>query len=205
MSKFACAAALAALGLSVAAVPAGAVSIIGATQVHVTSADATYLQIAELLAFDIDGDNVAFAGLGGSVAAANQYDATTQPSNAIDGLFPRSYADSPGIYHSAGTPMDFLNVFFAAPANLSSLTIYGRTDCCAFRDLYDVTIRNAGNQILYSGQLDARTTGSATVTFDRAAAIPEPATWALLLAGFGGAGALLRRYRSPAKKTVAAV
>jgi hypothetical protein len=37
---------------------------------------------------------------------------------------------------------------------------------------------------------------SGVITFAPLAAVPEPAAWALMIAGFGGTGALLRRRRS---------
>ena len=180
-------------------VTAQAATVVGATQVHVTSGD-TYLQIAELLAYDFGGVDVAYAGEYATVSALNQYSETSQPINAIDGVYPRGYDSNPGIYHSAGTAGDFLNVFFYAPANLSSLTIYGRTDCCAERDLYNVTIFNAAHELLYSGSLDATTQGFATVNFDRpqGAAVPEPSLWATLVLGFATVGAALRRRRPQA-------
>lgn len=193
MYKLALAPRLAAFGLLLVPGAATAATVIGASQVHVTSTNGDYLQIAELLAFDFGGMNVAYAGNMGTVSALNQYSAESQPSNAIDGVYPRSYYQTPGIYHSAGTAFDFLDVFFGAPTTLSSLTIYGRTDCCTERDIYDVSILNARNETLYSGVLDASQNGSATVTFDRPFAVPEPATWLIMLAGFGAVGAVLRR------------
>jgi len=193
MHQLALASRLAALGLLLAPGAAAAATLVGASQVHVTSTDATYLQIAELLAFDFGGTNVAYAGNMGTVAALNQYSAESEPSNAIDGLYPRSYYDAPGIYHSMGTSLDYLNVFFGAPTNLASLTIYGRTDCCTSRDIFNVSILNARDEILYSGVLDARANGSATITFDQPVSVPEPATWLMMLAGFGAVGAVLRR------------
>ena len=94
--------------------------------------------------------------------------------------------------------MEFLNIRLMNPTTLKRLTIYGRADCCQPRDLYNVTIFGAGNETLYTGQLDARTNGFATVNFDApgTAAVPEPATWAMLLMGLGATGALLRRRRT---------
>ncbi|WP_296600855.1 FxDxF family PEP-CTERM protein [Phenylobacterium sp.] len=37
---------------------------------------------------------------------------------------------------------------------------------------------------------------SGTATFDAAAPVPEPAAWALMIMGFGGTGALMRRRRA---------
>lgn len=46
----------------------------------------------------------------------------------------------------------------------------------------------------------ARTTGSTTYNFEASAggAVPEPATWAFMILGFGGIGATLRRQRTAA-------
>jgi hypothetical protein len=116
--------------------------------------------------------------------------------NAIDGVFPRSYYDIPGIFHSLGAGAgEFLNVSFAAPTSLNSLTVYGRADGFQNRDFFNFTVFGANNAVLASGTLDARATGSATVNF---AVVPEPAVWTMMIAGFGGVGAMLRRRRSPA-------
>ena len=175
---------------------ATAATVIGADQIQITSAVNSYLQVAEVVALDFGGVDVAFTGNGGSVSAPDQYDSTTQPSNAIDGATPlaRSYSDNPGIYHSEFSSGGLLDVFFA-PATLSSLSIYGRTDCCSERDVYNVTIFNAAGQSLYSGVLNANNelhVGS--VSFDNpGVAVPEPAAWALMILGFGLTGATLRR------------
>jgi hypothetical protein len=96
------------------------------------------------------------------------------------------------MYHSAGSDStQFLSVTFAVPTTLQSLTIFGRTDCCSERDIFNVTIFN-GAKALYSGQLDARGK-SATVTFDAPSAVPEPASWAMKITGFGLVGAAARR------------
>jgi hypothetical protein len=181
---------------------ASAATVVDATEVHITSAANDYLQVAELVAMDFGGVDVAYvgAGHGGAVFAPDQYSSTSQPGNAIDGALPlaRSYYADPGIYHSEFSSGGYLNVFFA-PTTLSSLSIYGRTDCCSQRDVYNITILNAGGQSLYTGVFDA--TGSnhmASVIFDRPTGfVPEPAGWALMLLGFGGVGAGLRRARRP--------
>jgi len=54
-----------------------------------------------------------------------------------------------------------------------------------------------GPQVLtVAGTGGAEAVFSGTATFERAALVPEPSAWALMIVGFGGTGALLRRRRS---------
>ncbi len=180
---------------ALSAVPAAAVSVVGATRVVVTNALPDWLQVAELQAFDFGANNVALAGIASASSVYQNGPAT--PDKANDGSTNGTY---PNIFHS-GTPGagEFLQIDFAAATNLSSLTLFGRTDCCSERDLFNVSIYNANNTLLYSGQLDTRSALSASVTFDRAVGgVPEAATWAMLIAGFGLTGATLRRRRTMA-------
>jgi hypothetical protein len=54
--------------------------------------------------------------------------------------------------------------------------------------------------VLFSGRINA-SSGFGTITFDAPspAGVPEPSTWALMIAGFGGAGAMLRRRSAAAR------
>ena len=51
----------------------------------------------------------------------------------------------------------------------------------------------AAQSLIINGVAGPDAVYSATATFERAAVVPEPASWALMIAGFGGAGAMLRR------------
>jgi hypothetical protein len=195
---------LAAVVLATSTVPAAATAatVVGATHITVKSALSDFLQVGELLAFDFGDVNVALASNGGLATAAGQYPAPEGggAAEAIDGAFPVNYDYTyspviPGVYHSAGTGAgEYLTVAFAGAKTLSKIQIYGRGDCCATRDFYDVTIYGAGNAVLFSGQLDARTAGNASILFDApSGGVPEPASWALMIMGFGASGALLRR------------
>ena len=184
--------ALAALVTVAAIAPANAVTVVGATKVVVTNAIPTWLQVAELQAFDFSSTNVALQANGGVASASSVYqNGAATPDQANDGVFP---ADYPNIFHS-GSPNagEFLQIDFSGPATLSSLTIYGRNGCCQDRDLFNISIYNANGDTLFSGQLDARNGGPASVTFDAPVGVPETATWALMIAGFGMTGLSLRR------------
>lgn len=185
-SIFAAAIATAAL----AAVPATAVTVANATMVRVTSAGPTFLQVAEVQAFSFAAVNVAQTG---SAIGSSVYDTFSSADKAIDGNTGGGYYTDT-IFHALGAGAgEFLEVSFG-PTTLSSLTIFGRTDCCTDRDVYNVEIFG-GDKLLYSGRLDATGAGnSATVTFDAVSgAVPEPASWALLMTGFGIVGAAMRR------------
>lgn len=172
---------------------AGAVTVIGATTIHITNANSTYLQIAEVVATQFGtGIDKALASQGGVASAPDAYaPGFSDPIKAIDGNTGGNYYTDT-IYHSAGGN-GFLDVTLAAPTTLSSLTLFGRTDCCSDRDVYNVSISNAGGTVLYSGRLDASTTHSATVTFDAPSVVPEPAMWGLMIVGFGLTGFAARR------------
>jgi len=197
--------AAAVLAMTNVSAAATAATVVGATHLTVKSAVGDYLQVGELLAFDFGAVNVALASNGGVATAASQYPAPEGggAAEAIDGAFPVAYDYAyssmiPGVYHSAGTGAgEYLTVAFAGATTLSKIQIYGRGDCCAGRDLYNVTIYGAGDAVLFSGQLDARTAGNASILFDApSGVVPEPASWALLILGFGVSGALLRSGRS---------
>lgn len=195
------AAAIAGLLAFGAASQASATTVVGATSIVITNALPDYLQIAEVIANDFSSVDVALASNGATASASSVFTVAV-PGHAIDGSFPSDYPD----YYGSATPDagEFLRIDFAAPATLASLTIWGRDGCCSGRDLFNYQIFNADNQLLASGQLDARLgdrsdNDFATVQFDapHGGGAPEPAGWALMITGFGLAGGLLRRRRLP--------
>jgi hypothetical protein len=199
---------LAVAALSAIVVPSisHATTVLGATKITVTDArDVTdpgdaYLQVAELIATQTGtGTDVALASNGGSASSIGGDWPGSSPAYAIDGIYPSAF---PNIYHSAGSGPGYeLDIALGAPANLSSLTIYGRTDCCSERDDYIVTIYNAANDVLFTGELDGSNAGGGPTTVDFATGVPEPATWAMMLVGFGGLGAVMRGARRKAIAT----
>jgi hypothetical protein len=185
---------------ALAATSASAVTVTGATKIRVTNALplTDYLQIAELQAFDFNGVNVAQAANGGTASGNPSLpphcnNGFCDPDKAIDG--DTNWFN--GGFHSDFPPSaGYFEVSFAA-ANLASLTIFGRPDLSS-RDAYNVNVFNARGTTLYSGYLDGRDVLSVSTTFDAAGAVPEPASWAMLIAGFGLTGAAARRRRAVA-------
>jgi PEP-CTERM motif len=178
--------------LAVAAGASAAVPVVGAVRIEITSALPDYLQIFDVQALELGAlDNVASAAEGASVSAVSSGFATS-PDGAID-EFASTY------YHSGGASgSEKLTIQLARTATLSSLSITGRTFCCRDRDFWNVSIFGAADALLFSGQFDARQTPDsiARVDFDApVGGVPEPATWAMMILGFGAAGAAIRRRR----------
>jgi len=170
------------------------------TSIKISNALPDWLQVSEVIATQTGtGTDVALASQGATATTtsnyADYYGGSDAPGYAIDGIGPSNY---PYIYHS-GSPdgSDYLLITLAGGFDLSSLTIQGRIDCCDSRDLYNYQLFN-GTSLVGSGVLDARNAAhSATVEF-ASGAVPEPASWAMMLSGFGLVGGAMRARRKTA-------
>ena len=195
VSTFSATAATLATTLLLASV-ASAATVVGAKSIHITKGGGVtdYIQISEVVALDFGSLDVALASNGGSATALNIYSVSHIADRAIDGIFPTLDAF---VYISAGTASDYLDITFASATTLSSLAIYGRPACCSDRDVFHADILDANGKSLYSGVFDANNGDHfASAVFDRPTdGVPEPEVWALMLAGFGGIGAAMRRRR----------
>jgi hypothetical protein len=93
--------------------------------------------------------------------------------------------------HEAATPDTYLLlqvVQAGAPARLNDL-VSGTPTACPSCQVYGLGSQGAIN---FSAFLDV---DSVRVGSSDTGVVPEPATWALMILGFGGAGAMLRRRR----------
>ena len=177
---------------------AGAVSVVGATRVVVTNAIPTWLQVAEVEAIEFGTlANVASQASGGVATASSVYGAGYLATNANDG-------NTAGSMFHSGSPdgSQFLQVLLGHTSTLTRLNLWGSTEGFNHRDLYTVTIYNGANEVLYSGNLDSRADRLSFVTFDDPISVgdgvPEPATWAMMILGFGAVGSMVRTRRRTA-------
>jgi hypothetical protein len=177
------------------ATPAAAAILIGATHIEITSAGPDWMQIAEFEAIEFGTlDNVAAASAGGA-AAATSSGFGTAPLGAIDGNASQGFG--PHTWHS-GSPGagETLFITLGQTANLTRLVLYGTLHCCTERNNYQYKVFNAASDVLATGSLDARAQGFAVADFAPVqGGIPEPATWAMMIMGFGAAGVALRSRR----------
>ena len=133
-----------------------------------------------------------FAGFAGGLASADpRFTATSQNTTSGYGLPPGFNDDAlipnlvftwnGGAFHTSGGP-------FAGPTNftISALSTFSGMQMDAYGAF---TVINNGPA---QGSL-ALNSGSTAVPL--AAAVPEPASWAMMIIGFGGVGALMRRRR----------
>lgn len=177
-----------------------AATVIGATRIEIVGTIlGDYAQLSEVEAFAFgSGDNVAAAAQGGSASATSSGFGST-PGNAIDGNDDPNSSTSFWV-PAGGTLDEKFTVTFSGATTLSSLRIVGLGFCCQYRNLWDVTIFNAADTVLFAGRLDALNspTHDASVTFDAppaTGAIPEPSTWAMMILGLGAAGTAIRSRR----------
>ena len=193
-------------GATMAATPAHATAF-GIKAVVIQVATTNWLQVAEVQALNTIGTNVAATANGGVATSSGQYSGTgylvrSGAGNTINGTIGGNYFSgtaSQWIFHSDSTSTsEFLKITFASVQDLQSLSIYGRTDCCATRDVYKITLLDASNGVVatFNNQSANNAAHRAALTFSSTYGvppIPEPATWMNLMAGFGALGSFLRR------------
>lgn len=185
--------AAAAFAVAAASAPADAAVVVKKIVIKNGLATPDYIQVAELQAIS-GGSNVALAVNGGIASATSSYPlAGSNPGMTIDGITGGNYYTD-GVWASA-TPGSFeaLTITLGNAYALSALNFYGRTDCCSNRDVFDYILYDANDVVVGSGKVNA-ISNFATV------ALPEPATWAMMLMGFGMIGAGVRSRRRPTTK-----
>jgi PEP-CTERM motif len=180
-----------------AATPAHATTTI---KLEITNALNTWLQVPEVQAFNSANFNVAAAANGGSAVGAvpGTWNFASTPDGAINGVIDSifNFSPNPGdltMYHpSTEGGANALIITFAAATDIRNISIFGRADCCSGRDLYGFRLFDLQNNVVAQGQLDARNSDHfASLAFP--SAVPEPASWALMIAGFGAVGFAMRR------------
>jgi PEP-CTERM motif len=170
---------------------------------EITNALNTWLQVPEVQAFNTANVNVAASANGGTAVGAlpGTYNFASTPAGAINGVIDSffNFAPNPGdltMYHpDTEGGANALIITFSALSNITNISIYGRADCCSSRDLFGFRLFDAQNVVVAQGQLDARNSDH-FASISLPAAVPEPASWAMMLAGFGAIGFAMRRKRS---------
>ena len=167
-------------------------ALMDVSSIKIQNAIPTWLQVTEVIAVEsVTGNDLALVSAGATATASSSY-AGTDPSMAIDGLNAGgSHWATAGEHHSGGTAgSEYLLISLAAPSVLDELTIFGRSDCCSDRDIYNLFIYDAADNLLFSAfNLDATgSSHSVSVSF-----VPEPSIIALM--GLGIAGMAYSRRR----------
>jgi hypothetical protein len=146
-----------------------------------TDTNLDWLQVAEVHVFDGATDITSLANL----TASSYYGGNPlyAPAQAVDG--------NPSTFFHAGSngPGEFLELDFAAPVSVSSVSILGRNNSFEARDQYNVQFIGPDLNVIATRYIDDRH----SPFVGTASAVPEPATWGMMILGLGGAGALLRR------------
>lgn len=161
---------------------AASAGLMGVNSIRVSNAVNTWLQIAELQAFDMFGVNVALTGIATSNESGGQY--FTSPTLVNDGNTNGAY---PNVFHEGGPTNNgaFVTLTLAAPTELSSIAIFGRTDCCSDRDVYNIEFFDSQNQLLsVLSDVDATAANGNVARID-VGRVDVPAPGPLALLGLG--------------------
>lgn len=184
---------LAAVAATIAmASPAHAVT---AVKLEITNTNSNWLQVTEIEAFDASLTNVAL-GKSVTVGGTQALWPGAAPANSVtDGVINGNFS-SGALYHPLTlVASQSLTIAFGALKDITKIIVYGRTDGgFGSRDVYSYRFLDSSNGVLSSGSVGATSSGFASISLP--SAVPEPSTWALMIAGFAIVGASLRRRRT---------
>jgi len=155
--------------------------LIDVSYLEITNAKGEWLQVAEVIANDMLENDVALNGF--AVATSpHQWSSISGPENSIDGITLGNYHLGQ-IFHEKHLNST-LTITFNSLQDISSIQIFGRTDCCTSRDLYNVSFFGEGGELMAKYE---------DVTQGKKTSIPEPSTLAIFALGIMGLAA--RRFK----------